>query len=145
MCWSSGGENALKVLPHLVDFIPEAKLNLVRIVHVGVALRHLQCASGHLGPPPGQRCAGLSCGCSFPRQSDPRPHRPPSPLSSQVIYHLRHDSVSEAYELIKDLDPSIPQEYILKGVVNTMMGQNLGSREHLKMAQQFFQLVRAPA
>ena len=64
-------------------------------------------------------------------------------VCGQVIYHLRHDSVTEAYELIKDLDPSIPQEYILKGVVNTMMGQNLGSREHLKMAQQFFQLVTA--
>ena len=28
----SNGENALKVLPHLVDFIPEAKLNLVRLL-----------------------------------------------------------------------------------------------------------------
>ena len=26
--------------------------------------------------------------------------------------------MTEAYELIKDLEPSVPQEYILKGVVN---------------------------
>ena len=57
------GENALQVLPQLVDYIPEAKLNL-------------------------------------------------------VIYYLRNDEVMEAYDLIKDMEPSIPQEYILKGVVN---------------------------
>jgi intraflagellar transport protein 56 len=55
----SNGDNALRVLPGLIDFLPEAKLNL-------------------------------------------------------VIYHLRHDEIKEAYELIKDLEPSIPQEYILK-------------------------------
>lgn len=62
-----------------------------------------------------------------------------------VIYYLRHDEVQEAYELIKDLEPSVPQEYILKGVVNAVMGQKAGSREHLKLAQQFFQLVGASA
>ena len=54
---------ACQVLPQLVDYIPEAKLNL-------------------------------------------------------VIYYLRNDEVMEAYDLIKDMEPSIPQEYILKGVVN---------------------------
>jgi tetratricopeptide (TPR) repeat protein len=56
----SQGEGALQTLPQLVDFIPEARLNL-------------------------------------------------------VIYYLRHDGIQEAYELIKDLEPSTPQEYILKG------------------------------
>jgi hypothetical protein len=37
------------------------------------------------------------------------------------------------------------QEYILKGVVNANIGQMMGSREHLKMAQQYFQLVGASA
>ena len=32
-------------------------------------------------------------------------------------------------------------EYILKGVVNACVGQATGSREHLKMAQQFFQVM----
>ena len=62
-----------------------------------------------------------------------------------VIYYLRHDGMQEAHELIKDVEPSTPQEYILKGVVNASVGQALCSREHIKMAQQFFQLVGASA
>jgi intraflagellar transport protein 56 len=58
-----------------------------------------------------------------------------------VIYYLKNDSVNEAYELVRDLDPATPQEYILKGVVHASLGQGSGSRDHLKMAQQCFQLV----
>lgn len=86
----SGGQGALRDLPPLVDFIPEARLNL-------------------------------------------------------VIYHLKHDGIQEAHDLIKDLEPTTPQEYILKGVVNANVGQLMGSRDHLKMAQQYFQLVGASA
>eukprot|EP00617_Octactis_speculum_P018662 CAMPEP_0185750798 /NCGR_PEP_ID=MMETSP1174-20130828/9557_1 /TAXON_ID=35687 /ORGANISM="Dictyocha speculum, Strain CCMP1381" /LENGTH=617 /DNA_ID=CAMNT_0028427469 /DNA_START=265 /DNA_END=2118 /DNA_ORIENTATION=- len=86
----SQGEGALQVLPQLVEFIPEARLNL-------------------------------------------------------VIYYLRNGGVQDAYELIKDIEPSTPQQYILKGVVNACVGQDIGSREHIKMAQQFFQLVGASA
>jgi intraflagellar transport protein 56 len=82
------GENAVQVLPPLLDIIPEARLNL-------------------------------------------------------VIYHLRTDEAGEAYNLIKDLEPAVPREYILKGVVFAALGQKQGSREHLKMAQQLFQLVGA--
>merc|ERR1719229_535610 len=84
------GENALQVLPPLLDIIPEARLNL-------------------------------------------------------VIYHLRTDEAQEAYNLIKDLEPAVPREYILKGVVFAALGQRTGSREHLKLAQQLFQLVGASA
>jgi len=62
-----------------------------------------------------------------------------------VIYHMHNNEVEEAYNLMKDLEPTSPQEYILKGVVNLAMGQNLDSREHLKVAQQYFQLVGASA
>eukprot|EP00307_Rebecca_sp_RCC1486_P013510 CAMPEP_0119419176 /NCGR_PEP_ID=MMETSP1335-20130426/20111_1 /TAXON_ID=259385 /ORGANISM="Chrysoculter rhomboideus, Strain RCC1486" /LENGTH=588 /DNA_ID=CAMNT_0007444465 /DNA_START=30 /DNA_END=1796 /DNA_ORIENTATION=+ len=62
-----------------------------------------------------------------------------------VIYHMHHGEVEEAYNLMKDLEPTSPQEYILKGVVNLAMGQALDSREHLKVAQQYFQLVGASA
>ncbi|CAJ0931732.1 unnamed protein product [Ranitomeya imitator] len=62
-----------------------------------------------------------------------------------VIYYLRQDDVQEAFNLIKDLEPTTPQEYILKGVVNAALGQDLGSRDHLKIAQQFFQLVGGSA
>uniref|UniRef100_A0A3B4ZM09 Intraflagellar transport protein 56 n=1 Tax=Stegastes partitus TaxID=144197 RepID=A0A3B4ZM09_9TELE len=62
-----------------------------------------------------------------------------------VIYYLRQDDVQEAYNLIEDLVPTTPQEYILKGVVNAALGQEIGSRDHLKIAQQFFQLVGGSA
>jgi len=84
------GENALQVLPPLLDIIPEARLNL-------------------------------------------------------VIYHLRMEEVTEAHNLIKDLEPSVPREYILKGVVLAALGQRTGQSEHVKMAQQLFQLVGASA
>mmetsp|Transcript_56086 Transcript_56086/g.88899 ORF Transcript_56086/g.88899 Transcript_56086/m.88899 type:complete len:564 (-) Transcript_56086:239-1930(-) len=62
-----------------------------------------------------------------------------------VIYHLRTEQVNEAFNLIKELEPSVPREYILKGVVFAALGQSTGSREHLKLAQQLFQLVGASA
>ncbi len=62
-----------------------------------------------------------------------------------MIYHLRHDAVNDAYELVRDLEPSTPQEYIIKGVVHATIGQSASSREHLKMAQQCFQLVGTSA
>lgn len=37
------------------------------------------------------------------------------------------------------------QEYILKGIVNAALGQEQESREHLKIAQQYFQLVGGSA
>lgn len=70
------------------------------------------------------------------------PHAVPPP---QVIYHLRHGSINEAYELVRDLEPSTPQDYIIKGVVHAALGQANGSREQIKMAQQCFQLVGTSA
>lgn len=69
----------------------------------------------------------------------------PEALLNLGIYYLRNDEVQEAYELLKDYEPKTPQEYILKGVVNAHIGQLTGSREHIKMAQQYFQLVGASA
>ncbi|XP_061883038.1 intraflagellar transport protein 56 [Entelurus aequoreus] len=62
-----------------------------------------------------------------------------------VIYYLRQDDVQEAYNLIQYLVPATAQEYILKGVVNAALGQQLGTRDYLKVAQQFFQLVGGSA
>ncbi|KAF6727244.1 Intraflagellar transport protein 56 [Oryzias melastigma] len=62
-----------------------------------------------------------------------------------VIYYLRRDDVQEAYNLIQDLVPTTPQEYILKGVVNAARGQEIGSRELLKNAEKLFQLVGGSA
>ena len=61
-----------------------------------------------------------------------------------VIYYMRTENPQEAWNLIQDLEPQVPREYILKGVVAAALGQSLnGSAEHLKMAQQLFQLVGA--
>lgn len=43
-----------------------------------------------------------------------------------VVYYLRQGDHDEAYELIKDLEPAIPQEYILKAIVNVVVGQEKG-------------------
>ena len=63
----------------------------------------------------------------------------------KVIYYLRRDQINDAYDLIRDLEPSTPQEYIIKGVVNATLGQINNNREHLKTAQQCFQLVGTSA
>ena len=83
-----GGENAMQVLPPLVDVIPEARLNL-------------------------------------------------------VVWHLKNNEVDEAYKLIKDMDCVVPKEYILKAIVHTLLGQKQDSKEHLRIAQNFFQMVGA--
>ena len=50
-----------------------------------------------------------------------------------VIYHMHNNEVQEAFELMKDIEPASPQEYILKGVANLALGQQMDSREHLKV------------
>ncbi|XP_014261516.1 intraflagellar transport protein 56 [Cimex lectularius] len=58
-----------------------------------------------------------------------------------VIYYFKQGDYIEAYDLIKNLEPSVPHEYILKGIVNVAIGQETNSREHLKIAEQYFLLV----
>ena len=72
------------------------------------------------------------------------------------------DDLEHAYELMKDVEPLHPAEYILKGVVNAAYGQehdsvntrrfeekdvrlSLVQRDHVKMAQSYFQLVGGSA
>ncbi len=58
-----------------------------------------------------------------------------------VIYHLKNHEIEEAFNLMKDVEPTTPKEYILKAVVHAAVGQQADSKEHLKIAQQLFQLV----
>ena len=48
------------------------------------------------------------------------------------------DDIAEAYNLIKDLEPTTPQEYILKGVVNAALGQEQGS---VSIIEQFLRVT----
>jgi len=85
-----GGENAMQVLPPLIDIIPEARLNL-------------------------------------------------------VIYHLKNEEFNEAFKLVKDMEPVVPKEYIIKAVVHAVIGQNEDNQEHLSISQKLFQLVGGSA
>ncbi|KAL2609885.1 hypothetical protein R1flu_028458 [Riccia fluitans] len=62
-----------------------------------------------------------------------------------AIYYLKSNQAEEAYEMIKSMEPSTPQEYILKAVTLAMYGQETGSAELLKHAHQLFQLVGTSA
>lgn len=33
-----------------------------------------------------------------------------------AIYYLKNEEIDEAYKLIKDLEPTVPREYIIKGI-----------------------------
>ena len=39
-----------------------------------------------------------------------------------VIYYLKNDDVNEAFNLVKDMEPTVPREYIIKGVVHAVLG-----------------------
>lgn len=43
------------------------------------------------------------------------------------IHYLRAGDVNKAEELMKSIQPTVPCEYILKGVVHTLLGQKLES------------------
>ncbi|WIA41956.1 hypothetical protein OEZ86_009260 [Tetradesmus obliquus] len=62
-----------------------------------------------------------------------------------VIHHLRRGELGEAHALVKDLEPSTPQEYILKAVVAVSLSQASGSQEQLAAAQQHFRVVGSSA
>ncbi|XP_075676699.1 tetratricopeptide repeat domain 26 [Dermatophagoides pteronyssinus] len=58
-----------------------------------------------------------------------------------TIFYLKNDKNDEADNLIKNVEPKIPIEYILKAIINSNIGQSQNSHEHLKIAQNYFQLV----
>ncbi|BBN20111.1 intraflagellar transport protein 56 [Marchantia polymorpha subsp. ruderalis] len=62
-----------------------------------------------------------------------------------AIYYLRNNQAKQAYEMLKSMDPSSPQEYILKAVTLAMYGQEAELGEVTKQAHQLFQLVGTSA
>jgi intraflagellar transport protein 56 len=44
-----------------------------------------------------------------------------------AIHHLRRNEIQEAHNLMKETQPTVPHEYILKGVVHAALGQEMGS------------------
>ncbi|CAG9465919.1 unnamed protein product [Pedinophyceae sp. YPF-701] len=67
---------------------------------------------------------------------------PPEAPLNLCIYHLRNGDVDEAAKIVKDIEPTQPTEYILKAVTHALLAQaHNGAVEHLRIAQQCFQLV----
>jgi len=58
-----------------------------------------------------------------------------------TIHSLKNGEIQEAEKLMKSVEPSQPAEYILKAVIHLQLGNMEQSKEHLKTAQQFFQVV----
>lgn len=58
-----------------------------------------------------------------------------------AILHLKRGETQEAYNMVKNIQPKVPYEYILKGVVHASMYQESGLKEHAKQAQQYLHLV----
>jgi intraflagellar transport protein 56 len=44
-----------------------------------------------------------------------------------AIHYLKRGEIQEAHQLMREVQPTVPQEYILKGVVHAAMGQESGS------------------
>ena len=49
------------------------------------------------------------------------------PTGADVLLPVAPEDFAAAYRLIKDMEPSTPQEYILKAVANAAIGQDSGS------------------
>nr|CAG4634733.1 EOG090X04LA [Alona affinis] len=58
-----------------------------------------------------------------------------------IIYYLRQDEIKEAYQMIQEVEPTLPAEYILKGIVFALMGQETNNKEYLDTAVQYLHLV----
>lgn len=43
-----------------------------------------------------------------------------------AIHHLKRNEIQDAHQLVKDIQPKMPHEYILKGVVHACMYQETG-------------------
>uniref|UniRef100_A0A914VKT0 Intraflagellar transport protein 56 n=1 Tax=Plectus sambesii TaxID=2011161 RepID=A0A914VKT0_9BILA len=62
-----------------------------------------------------------------------------------IIYHLKRDDVQAAFQLTNGLEPSTPNEYLLKATVHCIVGQQQMSKEHLKTSEEFYRMVGSSA
>ncbi|CAE7317456.1 Ttc26, partial [Symbiodinium sp. KB8] len=57
-----------------------------------------------------------------------------------TIHYLKAGDIAAAHATAEGIKPVAPTEYIVKAVVHAELGQASGDREHLRLAQQYFQL-----
>lgn len=61
-----------------------------------------------------------------------------------AIYYLHNEEISNAFQLLEELEPTTPQEYILKGVTMAMGAECLeevNSKDFIEEAKTYFQSV----
>jgi len=116
-----GGEGALQVLPPLIDVIPEARLNLV-IYYLRQGIPVAACTTVKRNQEIGYSFRQLLC-----QQLVKTKTSVSSVPYCFIFFFPITDDLIEAYTLIKDHDPTTPQEYIIKAVVNAALGQDQGS------------------
>ncbi|MFH4980015.1 hypothetical protein AB6A40_006724 [Gnathostoma spinigerum] len=58
-----------------------------------------------------------------------------------IIFHMRRDDIRAALSLVSDLDPQVPNEFLLKAITYCIIGYEKQSKDHLKTAEQCFKLV----
>jgi intraflagellar transport protein 56 len=59
------------------------------------------------------------------------------------IYYLNQDELLKAQDVIKDIQPTQPEEFILRAVVAAAVGQESTNSELIKESQQNFQIFGA--
>ncbi len=90
------GDAALQVLPPLVDIIPEARLNLI-IFHLRRGVESYQ-----------KKYTYIYIFCKY---------------LTFLLFQIFFDDISEALNLVTNMEPTVPNEYLLKAIVFATIGQ----------------------
>ncbi|CAK9855489.1 unnamed protein product [Sphagnum jensenii] len=64
---------------------------------------------------------------------------------NHVVFRSAENALQEAYNMVKELEPSTTQEYVVKAVSYASLGREIQNAEMLKQAQHYFQLVGSSA
>uniref|UniRef100_A0A8R1TIZ8 TPR_REGION domain-containing protein n=1 Tax=Onchocerca volvulus TaxID=6282 RepID=A0A8R1TIZ8_ONCVO len=58
-----------------------------------------------------------------------------------IIFYLKRGDIKAAFNLVRDMNPQYPTEYLLKAITYCIIGYQTKSKEHLKLAQEHFKVV----
>ncbi|CAD6192487.1 unnamed protein product [Caenorhabditis auriculariae] len=65
----------------------------------------------------------------------------PEARLNMILYYLKKGLIQEAMSLCNDLEPQLPYEFLIKATTFTFWGLQKDSKDHLRTAEQFFQMV----
>uniref|UniRef100_K3WMS7 Intraflagellar transport protein 56 n=1 Tax=Globisporangium ultimum (strain ATCC 200006 / CBS 805.95 / DAOM BR144) TaxID=431595 RepID=K3WMS7_GLOUD len=58
-----------------------------------------------------------------------------------VLFYLHNRQCQKAFELVEDKEPRTPTEYIIKGILHGIIGEETHSKEHVFLAEKYFHTV----